>query len=128
MSPNLVEIDQKMADIVARIAKEQKIIDASKSIRQATSNADVLRRTDAEERDARKSLEYFHATLNDLRSKRDRLLASQNQPGAAGERPLPSPPFKQGSGDRQNRTEAYTNLGRTRFPSIVAPDLTTLQT
>lgn len=99
------EIDQKMADIVARIAKEQKIIDGSKAIRMATRNSDVLRKTDAEEREARKSLEYFHATLADLRAKRDQLAQS-----ATGyndyDRPLPPPPNEQTQKSRQ-----YSNLG-----------------
>lgn len=123
MSPSLAEIDQKMADIMARIAKEQKIIDASNAIRLATRNADVLRKTDAEEREARKSLEYFHVTLNDLRSKRDQLLASSgnlNQPYNPGERPLPSPPLEQISFDLPSRTKQYTNLGETRsFGAII---------
>lgn len=100
------EIDQKMADIVARIAKEQKIIDASKAIRLATRNSDVLRKTDAEEREARKSLEYFHATLADLRTKRDQLAATG--PGGYNDydRPLPLPP-----NDQMPKGRQYSNLG-----------------
>jgi hypothetical protein len=118
------ELEEKMADILARIAKEQKIIDGSKAIRLATRNAEVLRKTDAEERDARKSLEYFHATLADLRAKRDQLAAAdagpsrQQQyggPNAGGyrddyERPLPSPPHD-GINDAYPRAKQYSNLG-----------------
>lgn len=107
-----------MADILARIAKEQKIIDGSKAIRLATRNADVLRKTDSEERDARKSLEYFHATLADLRAKRDQLVAqgagpSRQQQNYHNEydRPLPSPP-RDGSNDAYPKTRQYNNLGR----------------
>lgn len=119
------ELEEKMADILARIAKEQKIIDGSKAIRLATRNADVLRKTDAEERDARKSLEYFHATLADLRAKRDQLAAAEagpsrqqqyGGPNAGGyrddyERPLPSPP-RDGMNDAYPRAKQYNNLGK----------------
>jgi len=118
-SPTMSEIEEKMADILARIGKEQKIIDASKAIRLATRNQDVLRKTDAEEREARKSLEYFHATLSDLRQKRDSLASKQAGAGGAGgrrpgymdsERPLPSTP-NDGPDGGNPRTKQYSNLG-----------------
>jgi hypothetical protein len=119
-SPTMSEIEEKMADILARIGKEQKIIDASKAIRLATRNQDVLRKTDAEEREARKSLEYFHATLADLRQKRDSLANRQAggpAPGGARrpgymdtERPLPSTP-NDGPDGGNPRTKQYSNLG-----------------
>ncbi|KAG8817764.1 Serine/threonine kinase [Serendipita sp. 401] len=110
----LSEIEEKMADISARITKEQKMIDASKAMRMATKNPDVLRKNDAEERDARKNLEYFHATLADLRQKRESLLAQaspgnrQNAGYSGGydyDRPLPSPPQ-----EANPRTKQYSNL------------------
>ena len=107
------ELDEKMTDILARIAKEQKIIDGSKAIRLATRNADVLRKTDAEERDARKNLEYFHATLADLRAKKDQLATQDSGPSRYQqqyERPLPSPP-REGSNDAYPKAKAYNNLG-----------------
>jgi len=124
VSPTMGELEEKMADILARIAKEQKIIDGSKAIRLATRNAEVLRKTDAEERDARKSLEYFHATLADLRAKRDQLAAAEagpsrqqqyGGPNSGGyrddyERPLPSPP-QDGINDAYPRAKQYSNLG-----------------
>jgi len=119
------ELEEKMADILTRIAKEQKIIDGSKAIRLATRNQDVLRKTDAEERDAKKSLEYFHATLADLRQKRDQLAAAEagqsrqqpyGGPNMGGyrdeyERPLPSPP-RDGMNDAYPRAKQYSNLGQ----------------
>lgn len=100
------EIEEKMADILARISKEQKIIDASKAMRMATRNQDVLRKADAEEREARKSLEYFHATLTDLRQKRDSL-ASRQVGGGYGGRPEKILPLPPNEGPKQ-----YSNLGK----------------
>jgi Hr1 repeat len=137
----LSELDQKVADILAKMGKEQKIIDASNAIRNATKNQDVLRKTDAEEREARRSLEYFQATLEQLKSKRDQLIYGQHSPqdhtspqdsfgyqgggqysqGLASydkDRSLPSPPHYASDPDPAStvhdavpRPKQYTNLG-----------------
>ncbi|CAG8594932.1 3509_t:CDS:2, partial [Acaulospora colombiana] len=140
-SPTKEEIEEKMADILARIAKEQKSIDALKAIRLATKNADVLRKTDAEEREARKSLEYFHSTLEDLKQKRDSLARNANNyPGGGGsrfpggyggaggygandhERPLPAPPHD-GPNDSAPRARQYSSLGENGCYIHMAEDL-----
>lgn len=138
----LSELDQKIADILAKMAKEQKIIDASNAIRMATRNQDVLRKTDAEEREARRSLEYFQATLGQLKSKRDQLIHGQHSPqdrtspqdsfayqgssqfsqksaGYDKDRSLPSPPLYANDADPTGpvydhipRPKQYTNLGQ----------------
>ena len=138
----LSELDQKIADILAKMAKEQKIIDASNAIRMATRNQDVLRKTDAEEREARRSLEYFQATLGQLKSKRDQLIHGQQSPqdrtspqdsfgyqggsqfsqrsaGYDKDRSLPSPPLYANDPDPTGpvydhvpRPKQYTNLGQ----------------
>ena len=120
-SPTMGEIEEKMADIQLRIVKQQKMIDGYKTIRMATKNPDVLRKTEADERDARKSLEYFRATLADLSQRRDSFVSQANagqRPRQAGgqsgyneyDRPLPSPP-NDTQGGAAARARQYSNLG-----------------
>ncbi|KAI0356436.1 hypothetical protein OH77DRAFT_1423376 [Trametes cingulata] len=64
------ELDQKIQDVYKRIETERKFLEASKLIRQATSNPDVLRRNDAKIREAERSLSYFEDTLRELHSRK----------------------------------------------------------
>jgi len=116
----LNELDQKIADILAKMAKEQKIIDASNTIRMATRNQDVLRKTDAEEREARRSLEYFHATLDQLKSKRDQLIHGQYSPQ---DRSSPQDSFGyQGGGQYSQRSGGYDKDRSLPSPPLYAND------
>lgn len=65
-----VELDQKIQDVFKRIEKERKFIDASRLIRQATTNPDVLRQNDAKVREAERSLSYFEDTLRELQARK----------------------------------------------------------
>ena len=53
-----------------RIETERKFLEASKLIRQATSNPEVLRKNDAKIREAERSLSYFEDTLRELHSRK----------------------------------------------------------
>ena len=64
------ELDGKIQDVYKRIQTERKVIEASEMMRQATSNQDVIRRTDTQIRAARRSLSYFEATLRELQSRK----------------------------------------------------------
>ncbi|OJA07784.1 hypothetical protein AZE42_06736, partial [Rhizopogon vesiculosus] len=64
------ELDQKIQDVLKRIEKERKFIDASRLIRQATTNPDVLRQNDAKVREAERSLSYFENTLRELEARK----------------------------------------------------------
>jgi hypothetical protein len=72
-----LELDQKIQDVLKRIEKERKFIDASRLIRQATTNPDVLRQNDAKVREAERSLSYFEYTLRELEARK----LQQSQPG-----------------------------------------------
>ncbi|KAI0754912.1 hypothetical protein C8Q80DRAFT_1216700 [Daedaleopsis nitida] len=64
------ELDQKIQDVYKRIETERKMLEASRLIRQATSNPDVLRKNDAKIREAERSLSYFEDTLRELQSRK----------------------------------------------------------
>ncbi|KAG9315592.1 hypothetical protein JVU11DRAFT_3230 [Chiua virens] len=66
----LDELDQKIQDVLKRIETERKVLDASRHLRQATSNPDVLRRNDAKIREAERSLSYFEETLRELQTRK----------------------------------------------------------
>ncbi|KAH7885088.1 hypothetical protein F5I97DRAFT_1328941 [Phlebopus sp. FC_14] len=64
------ELDQKIQDLHKRIETERKVLDASKLLRQATTNPDVLRRNDAKVKEAERSLSYFEETLRELQARK----------------------------------------------------------
>ncbi|KIJ54841.1 hypothetical protein M422DRAFT_24731 [Sphaerobolus stellatus SS14] len=64
------EIDEKIQDIYKRIQTERKVIEASEMMRLATSNQDVIRRTDTQIRAAQRSLSYFETTLRELQTRK----------------------------------------------------------
>ncbi|PIL22593.1 hypothetical protein GSI_15282 [Ganoderma sinense ZZ0214-1] len=69
-TPQAHELDQKIQDVYKRIETERKVLEASRLIRQATSNPDVLRRNDAQIREAERSLSYFEDTLRELHARK----------------------------------------------------------
>ena len=71
------ELDQKIQDVYKRIQTERKILEASQLMRQATKNPDVLRKNDAQIREAERGLSYFENTLRDLQARK--LQMSQGQ-------------------------------------------------
>lgn len=75
------EIDQKIQDVFKRIHTERKILEASQSIRLATSNADVLRKNDAKIREAEGQLAYFEDMLRELQKRKQSM--SQNRSSVA---------------------------------------------
>jgi classical protein kinase C len=85
------ELDQKIQDVYKRIQTERKILEASQLMRQATKNPDVLRKNDAQIREAERGLSYFENTLRDLQAKKLQLSQGQDhtRSGSGGS----SPPF-----------------------------------
>lgn len=104
------ELDAKIQDVYRRIQTEQKVLDATRSLRQATTNPDVLRKTDTKIREAQQSLSYFQETLRELQARknsgstsvqqqpppRSSTAPAQQSPGRwpanARDRALPAPP------------------------------------
>ena len=54
-----------------RIQTERKLIQASETLRKATGNQDVLRRTDAAIRESQRQLTYFEQTLRELQARKN---------------------------------------------------------
>lgn len=86
------ELDQKIQDVLKRIEKERKFIDASRLIRQATTNPDVLRQNDAKVREAERSLSYFEHTLRELEIRKQQ--SQRDDPNRSGSAASPQQPFK----------------------------------
>ncbi|KAJ7644267.1 protein kinase C1 [Roridomyces roridus] len=84
----MAEIDQKIQEVYKHIQTERKILEATQSLRQATTNPDVLRRNDAKIKETERSLRYFEATLRDLQARK----AQQSQPDYQGSSPPQVPP------------------------------------
>ncbi|KAH8104491.1 hypothetical protein BXZ70DRAFT_1047582 [Cristinia sonorae] len=101
------ELDQKIQDIYKRIATERKVLDASKSLRLATTNPDVLRKNDAAIREAERSISYFETTLRELQTRK--LMMSQmdeRSGGGASSMPASSSGYGQtAQAGRQNSPE-----------------------
>lgn len=99
----LDELDQKIQDVLKRIETERKVLDASRHLRQATSNPDVLRRNDAKIREAERSLSYFEDTLRELQA-RKKLQAQRDDPSRSAASPLsPSSATKSNRGADRDR-------------------------
>ncbi|KIJ17929.1 hypothetical protein PAXINDRAFT_167852 [Paxillus involutus ATCC 200175] len=79
----LDELDQKIQDVHKRIETERKVLDASRLLRQATTNQDVLRRNDAKIREAERSLSYFEDTLRELQA-RKKFQSQRDDPTRSG--------------------------------------------
>lgn len=88
--------DQAIQDLRRKIERERAIINAANVMRGATSNAQVNSRVDSQIRDARRNMQYFEQTLQDLQQRK-------NQPPDMGNLSIaenagrPPPPPKDGS-------------------------------
>ena len=74
------ELDQKIQDVYRRIQTERKMLEATQRVRQATTNPDVLRSTDAKMREAERSLSYFEDLLRQLQSRKIAQTQQDDQP------------------------------------------------
>src|ERR1700761_7318230 len=70
MQPSGESLDQKILDVHRRIQTERKMLDASRAMQLATRNADVLRKTENQIKEAERSLSYFENMLRDLTRKK----------------------------------------------------------
>lgn len=68
-SPSMNE-DQAIQDVLRKIERERNIINAANQMRQATNNAQVTSRAEGQIRDARRNMQYFEQTLQDLRRRK----------------------------------------------------------
>ncbi|TKA25194.1 Protein kinase C-like [Salinomyces thailandicus] len=62
--------DAAVQDIYRKIEREKAIINAANQMRQATSNASVNSRVESQVREARRNIQYFEQTLNDLHARK----------------------------------------------------------
>lgn len=79
LSSQTQELDQKIQDVFKRIQTERKVLEASNILRNATTNSDVLRRLDAQIREAERSLSYFETTLRELQARKLNLAQRDDQ-------------------------------------------------
>ncbi|KAF2164870.1 hypothetical protein M409DRAFT_36982 [Zasmidium cellare ATCC 36951] len=62
--------DAAIEDILRKIDREKAIINAANQMRQATNNASVNSRVESNIRDARRNIQYFEQTLQDLQARK----------------------------------------------------------
>lgn len=117
------DLDQKIQEVYKHIQAERKILEGAQALRQATTNPDVLRKSETEIREAERSLSYFEATLRELQTRK--LQQSGSDFGRSGGNGSPQVPPKDSSGRMQgsidmssmtpssqdgHRPKNYTNL------------------
>ena len=68
------DVDHLIEETWKRMQTEQKIMGASQLLRQATSNANVLRQNEAKIRETQLRLTYFEETLGKLQNRKARLM------------------------------------------------------
>lgn len=62
--------DATISDLHRKIERERMLINAANQMRQATNNSNVNSRIDSQVRDARRNLQYFEKTLQDLQTRK----------------------------------------------------------
>jgi len=62
--------DATISDLLRKIDREKMLINAANQMRQATNNSSVNQRIDSQVRDARRNLQYFEKTLQDLQTRK----------------------------------------------------------
>ena len=107
------DIDQKIQDVYKRIQTERKVLDASKLLRQATTNPDVLKRNEAKIREAERQLSYFEETLSELQGKKMMLAqgSSGGGPQGASSPASPSPEYNRHTGGRPPGSPENPRMG-----------------
>lgn len=63
--------DAAVQEIYRKIEREKRLIDGANAMRQATNNASVQSRGDAQIRDARRNIQYFEQRLQELQTRND---------------------------------------------------------
>ncbi len=91
--------DQAIQDVQRKIERERAIINAANQMRQATNNSQVTSRAESSIRDARRNMDYFEQTLQDLR--RRKMGEGMNNLSISGNGGPPPPP--KGSAGGQSR-------------------------
>ena len=86
--------DQAMQDLHRKIEREKAIINAANQMRQATNNAQVTSRAESQIRDARRNMQYFEQTLQDLRQRK--MGSDMGNMSLSGNGGPPAPPPKGG--------------------------------
>ncbi|KAL1303750.1 hypothetical protein AAFC00_007092 [Neodothiora populina] len=62
--------DATISDLLRKIDREKMLINAANQMRQATNNSSVNSRIDSQVRDARRNLQYFEKTLQELQTRK----------------------------------------------------------
>ena len=101
--------DAALQEIYRKIDRERTIINAANQMRQATNNANVNARVDSNIRDARRNIQYFEQTINDMRARKagrdmGNLSISGNEGPAPPEHGVPS---NGRSGGGSNNQQGY---------------------
>ena len=113
------ELDQKIQDVYKRIQTERKILEASQLMRQATKNPDVLRKNDAQIREAERGLSYFENTLRDLQAKKMQLSQGQDHSrSGSGVSSVPSTPRSARPSDRDRTLPPPPDYDRGSSPML----------
>lgn len=99
--------DQAIQDLQRKIERERVIINGANQMRQATNNAQVTSRAESQIRDARRNMEYFEQTLQDLR--RRRMGEGMNNLSVSGNGGPPPPGL--GSSGRGQAKSPYSAQG-----------------
>ncbi|KAH9942916.1 hypothetical protein B0H21DRAFT_749515 [Amylocystis lapponica] len=118
------ELDQKIQDVDKRIQTERKVLEASKLLRQATTNPDVLRRNDAKIREAERSLSYFEDILRELQS-RKMMQAQRDDPSRSGSPASPHAGRGGRSADFGRGSQSSPSDGSRAGRSPQSPDMRT---
>ncbi|KAK1225409.1 Serine/threonine kinase [Marasmius sp. AFHP31] len=117
------DLDQKIQEVYKHIQAERKILEGAQALRQATTNPDVLRKSDTEIREAERSLSYFENALRELQTRKLQQSGSDGgRSGGPGSPQVPpKDPYGRSSGSMDmgsamqssqdgTRTRNYTNL------------------
>ena len=105
--------DATIQDLYRKIEREKAIIKAADQMRQATQNAQVNSRVDSQIRDAKRNMQYFEQTLNDLRARKmggdmgNMSISGQGGPGPQSR----GPPSQGGAGMNNQQGYSYGDRG-----------------
>lgn len=98
--------DAAIQDLHRKIDREKAIINAANQMRQATNNAGVNSRVESQIRDARRNMQYFEQTLNDLKARK--MGADMSKMSISGNG---GPPPPQHGGQRSANSAGYGDYG-----------------
>lgn len=109
--------DAAIGDIKRKIDRERAIINAANQMRQATNNASVNSRVESNIRDARRNIQYFEQTLQDLQARKmGNGMSNMSISGNGG----PAPPQHGRGGSGSSGDYGAGDYGNPRAPGYSA--------